>query len=259
MAAAGQCIIHRNTLRLSARAPRLVLEEFGDPLLTVDGQRVHPRLTKAIELLSYLMAAPDRSATRQQLLGALFAGRNDAAGRSYMRQALYRAREILPDDLAPTQQGDVYSVASGDLMIGTGQIAVDRLAEANRQDGEVRLQTITRALAMAARGPFLAPLTSDWVLFRRNEIEEMMNAARIDAARLAYGLSRYREARDLLEEALRIDPYREQAWQLMISLAFATGSDDSVLRLYQRYVATMRDLGVPPSGEVHRLVTQLRR
>jgi LuxR family transcriptional regulator, maltose regulon positive regulatory protein len=87
----------------------------------------------------------------------------------------------------------------------------------------------------------------------------MMNAARIDAARMAYRLSRYREARDLLEEALRIDPYREQAWQLMISLAYATGSDDAVLRIYQRYVATMRDLGVPPSGEVHRLVTQLRR
>jgi DNA-binding SARP family transcriptional activator len=112
---------------------------------------------------------------------------------------------------------------------------------------------------MAARGPYLAPITSDWVLFRRNEIDEMMNAARIDAARLAYRLSRYREARDLLEEALRIDPYREQAWQLMISLAYATGSDDAVLRIYQRYVATMRDLGVPPSGEVQRLVKQLRR
>jgi LuxR family maltose regulon positive regulatory protein len=32
-----------------------------------------------------------------------------------------------------------------------------------------------------------------------------------------------------------------------------------VLALYQQYVATMRELGMPPSAEVHRLVTRLRQ
>ncbi|GAW47990.1 uncharacterized protein PD653_1110 [Nocardioides sp. PD653] len=247
------------TLRVSTREPQLVIEEFGNALVTVDGEPAQPRLTKAIELLSYLMATPERSATRQELLGTLFAGRNDAAGRSYLRQALYRLREVLPEHLAPKQDGDVYAVAGPDLMTGTGQMALDLLAQATRQDGETRLQTVTRALDMASRGPFLANLNGEWIQARRSDIEERMNSGRIDAARTAYRICRYGEARDLLEEALRIDPYREQAWQLMISLAFASGSDDAVLRLYQRYVATMRELGVPPSAEVHRIVTQSRR
>ncbi|RZB19481.1 hypothetical protein StrepF001_11860 [Streptomyces sp. F001] len=84
-------------------------------------------------------------------------------------------------------------------------------------------------------------------------------AARVDAARLAYRMNRYREAKELVDRVLREDPYREQAWQLAIRLAHASGSDDAVLALYQRYVARMRDLGVPPSDEVRRLVMQLRR
>lgn len=63
----------------------------------------------------------------------------------------------------------------------------------------------------------------------------------------------------MVDEVLRVSPDREQAWQLAISLAHASGRDDTVLALYQRYMAAMRDLGVAPSAEVHRLVTRLRR
>ena len=55
------------------------------------------------------------------------------------------------------------------------------------------------------------------------------------------------------------DPYREQAWQLAIQLAHASGCDDTVLVLYKRYVARMRDLGVAPSDEVRRFVADLRK
>ena len=90
-------------------------------------------------------------------------------------------------------------------------------------------------------------------------LTEIFLSARIDAAKIAYRMNRYREAKALVDQVLREDPYREQAWQLAIRLAHASGSDDAVLALYQRYVARMRELGVPPSEEVRRLVTQLRR
>ncbi len=75
----------------------------------------------------------------------------------------------------------------------------------------------------------------------------------------AFRLSRYREARLFVDDALKASPYSEQAWQLAISLAHASGSDDAVLALYKRYTATMREFGVAPSTEVRRLVTRLRR
>ncbi|QWF20493.1 hypothetical protein KM427_16050 [Nocardioides sp. LMS-CY] len=245
-------------LRVTARAPRLILEEFGDPILTVDGQPVTLRLSKSLELLSYLLGAR-RGVPRSELLGELFDSRNDAAGRSYLRQALYRLREVLPEELMPHQDGEHFLIPKPDLVCGTSQVVLDSLVQADHQDGEIRLRRMIEVLAHAGRGPYLATLSSDWVERRRAEIDERVTSGRIDAARLAFRLSRYREARQLVEQVLRLSPHREQAWQLAISLAHASGSDDGVIALYQRYAAAMRDLGVAPSAEVRRLVTQLRR
>ena len=249
----------QHPVRVNVSAPRLVLEEFGEPTLTIDGAVVQPRLTKSVELLSYLLGAPDRRASREELLGALFGGRDDAAGRSYLRQALYRLREVLPVELGPTQDGDVFALVGPELAMGSAQRAGDLIAQAGRQDGEIRLQTLSRALGSSERGPFLATVSGEWVAERRAALRDDFIAARVDAAKLAFRMNRYREAKGLIDQVLRDDPYREQAWQLAIRLAHASGSDDAVLSLYQRYVARMRELGVPPSDEVRRLVTQLRR
>ncbi|MGI5142844.1 MULTISPECIES: BTAD domain-containing putative transcriptional regulator [unclassified Streptomyces] len=249
----------QHPVRVNVSAPRLVLEEFGEPTLTVDGKVVQPRLTKSVELLSYLLGSPDRRATRDELLGALFGGRNDAASRSYLRQALFRLRQALPADLGPSQDGDVFSLVGPELAMGSAQRAVDIVAQAGRQDGEVRLQTLLHALRGAERGTFLATMSGKWVAERRVALTGILLSARVDAAKLAYRLNRLREAKGLVDYVLRDDPYREQAWQLAIQLEYASGSDDEALALYRRYVARMRELGVAPSDEVRRLVAQLRR
>ncbi|MGW7621648.1 BTAD domain-containing putative transcriptional regulator [Streptomyces antimycoticus] len=248
----------RDTLRITARAPRLLLEEFGEPVLTVDGQKSALRLSKSTELLSCLLGAR-HGVSRQELLSTLFDNRNEAAGRNYLRVALHRLREVLPEDLMPQQDGDRLYLAHPDLVCGTAQVVLDSLVQADHQDGEIRLRTIIEALGRADRGPYLAPLSSIWVEQRRSEIGERVTSGRIEAAKLAFKLSRYREARQLVDDVLKDSPYREQAWQLALSLAHASGGDDSVLAVYQRYTATMREFGVAPSTEVRRLVTQLRR
>ena len=90
----------------AGRAPRLLLEDLGEPELRLDGEAVTPRLRKSVELLAYLLARPDHEASRPELHAALFDSENEAAVRSYLRQALYRLREVLPDDLSPTLRGD---------------------------------------------------------------------------------------------------------------------------------------------------------
>jgi LuxR family transcriptional regulator, maltose regulon positive regulatory protein len=249
----------QSTLRVTEIAPRLLLEEFGKPVLTVDGLPTVPRLSKSIELLSYLLGAPGGEASRQELLDVLFDSRSDAAGRSYLRQALYRLREALPDELAPRKQGGRFYLGCPNASCGTAQVVLDSLAQADHQDGEIRLRTLTDAFARADRGPYLATLSSSWVEQRRDKIGERVTSARIDAAKLAFRLSRYREARQLVDDVLKVSPYREQAWHLAISLAHASGSDDAVLALYRRYTVTMQEFGVAPSAEIRRLVAQLRR
>jgi DNA-binding SARP family transcriptional activator len=212
-----------------------------------------------VELLSYLLGSPDRKATRDELLGALFDGRNDAASRSYLRQVLFRLRQALPADLGPSQDGDVFRLVGPELAMGSAQRVADIVAQAGRQHGEVRLQTLLHAISSAERGTFLATMSGDWVAERREALTEILLSARVDAAKLACRFNRLREAKGLVDGVLRDDPYREQAWQLAIQLEYAGGSDDTGLALYQRYVARMGELGVAPSDEVRRLVARLRR
>lgn len=249
-----------NGRRITAagRAPRLVLEDLGEPELRVDGTTVTPRLRKSVELLAYLLAAPGREAGRQELLGALFDSDNEAAGRSYLRQALYRLREVLPEELSPVLRKDRFHLPGPELIGSSAADVLEAFTQADHQQGEARLDTLTAALAATERGRYLAGLSGAWVETRRAEIDERVLRARLDVAKVAFRLGRYREAVANADAVLRLDPYREQAWLLRLTLAQASGNDDDVLALYQRYAATMHELAVPPSAEVHRLVTRLR-
>ena len=245
-------------LTVTGRAPRLVLDEFGDPELRLDGAAVVPRLRKSVELLAYLLAGDDRVAGRKELLDALFESRNEAAGRSYLRQALYRLREVLPDEVVPVLDGDRFRLAGPELVTSAAAETVASLAQADHQDGETRLATLAQAIERAERGPYLDGFPGAWAETRRAEIGARIRGARLDLARVAFRLGRYREAVANTDAVLRVDPYSEQAWMLRISVAQAGGQDDQVLSLYRRYVVAMRELSVPPSAEIRRLVTRLR-
>jgi LuxR family maltose regulon positive regulatory protein len=252
-------LARQGALRVTARSPRLVLEEFGEFRLLVDGELVQPGLTKSIELLSFLLSTREYAASRRQIIGAVFDGRDNSASRSYLRQALFKLRAVLPGELAPTQEGESVAVPLADRVEGTARAMEDHLVLAARQPDAERLATLRAAIGRASAGPYLATLTSEWVRTRRTELDERIAIAHVDAARIAFRLSRHRLARELLDEVLRRHPDREQAWHLTISLAHATGSDDSVLTVFRRYVAAMGELGVAPSAQVKRLVAHLRR
>jgi DNA-binding SARP family transcriptional activator len=251
-------LARRGGVTVTASHPRIVLEEFGEPALFLDDVDVTPRLRKSTELLARIIAAPGRSVSRADLLDGLFQSRSQPAARSYLRQALYRLREILPEELSPVLDRDRVSVPGPEILVGTAEEVLARISQADRQEGETRLMTLTEALARSDRGPYLAGMTSSWVDARRAEVHERLLRARLDLARTAYRLGRYWESSTAVDVVLRHEAYHEDAWLLRLSLAQASGSDDGVLATYQRYLAAMRDLGVPPSVVVQRHVSRLR-
>ena len=62
----------------------------------MDGAEVRPRIAKSYELLAYLLDRPEREARRDDLMNALFDGRDGTAARTYLRQAILHLREALP-------------------------------------------------------------------------------------------------------------------------------------------------------------------
>ncbi|MEV6131393.1 BTAD domain-containing putative transcriptional regulator [Streptomyces violaceusniger] len=239
--------------------PRLTFEDFGPVRLAVDGREVHPRLAKSVELLAYLLHRPAASARRRALVEALFPGRSDSTGRSYLRQAVYRLREVLPDGLSLLQDGDVYRLAPASAVVSASGTLQRLLAEAARQDGEHRWDTLRRALAIAERGSYFDSLSTQWLDTRRAELDAALLRARVDAATVALHLGRVRDARRLARHVLDSDPYREQAWRVALCAAEAAGSDDELLDLYRGYLRVMEELGVAPSADLRRLVDRLRR
>ncbi len=239
--------------------PRLTLQDLGPVRLVADGRELHPRLAKSVELLAFLVSRPAASARRQDLLRALFPGRSDATGRSYLRQAVYRLREVLPDGLSLLQDRDVYTLTPASAVTSASGTLQRLLAEAARQDGEHRWETLQYALSIAERGSYFDSLSTHWLDTRRAELDAALLQARVDAATVALHLGRVREARRLARAVLDSDPYREQAWRLALCAAEAAGSDDELLDLYRAYLRAMKEIEVPPSADLRRLVDRLRR
>ncbi|MEU1541749.1 BTAD domain-containing putative transcriptional regulator [Actinacidiphila glaucinigra] len=245
---------------LSAPAsPRLILEEFGVVRLCADGREVRPRLAKSTELLAFLLNRPAATARRALLLESLFPGRSDAAGRSYLRQAVYRLREVLPEGVALLQEDDVHRLTPHASAAGSSGTFGRLLAEAGRQDGEHRFNTLLEALRTAERGPYFEGVSTPWLDARREELAAAFTQAQVDAGAVALRLGRIRETRELAAAALARDPYREQAWRLALAGAEAAGDDGELIELYRGYLRAMADLGVRPSQEMRRLVERLRR
>jgi DNA-binding SARP family transcriptional activator len=207
-------------------APRIVLEEFGQQALFLDEVDVTPKLRKSIELLARLLASPGRQVNLQEVLDGLFQSRFQPAARTRLRQALYRLREILPEEFSPVLKGDRLLVPGPDAAVSTATQVLERISQAARQDDETRMLTLTEALAHSDRGPYLAGLNGRWVQARRAEVNERLLRGRLDLARTAYRLGRYRESSNAIDVVLRYQLHHEDAWLLRLSLARASASDD---------------------------------
>jgi DNA-binding SARP family transcriptional activator len=234
------------------------LLEFGRCAILLDGQEVCPKITKAYELLAYLLSRPQHRAERNELLDALFDSRADDSTRSYLRQAVCRLRAVLSPDAITTASA---TVALGDQLAATSESAeLERaLAEAARLQGSDRLAGALAALQAFDRGPYLPAITSHWADERRQHLHELATDARYDAAELAFSTDQPHQARTLTDAVLQAEPYHEPAWRLAMRLDSACGDHQGVLRSYQRCERLLAEIGAQPSNTTRQLIHQLRR
>jgi DNA-binding SARP family transcriptional activator len=235
------------------------LVDLGRPAIVVDGREVRPRIAKSVALLAILAAAPGNEAQRPELLDALFDGRADESARAYLRQAVHRLREVLPEGLGPSFDGSTLGFRAPVAITGDAARAESLLAEASRLQGEERLTAQLEALALLDRGEYLEGVEAPWVVERREHLATLRAGARLEAARLAYDAGRYGEAGALAEAALREDPFREGAWRLLMRVAGAVGDEDGVIAAYRGCSDALETLGARPADATTQLLQHLRR
>lgn len=234
------------------------LREFGEAAIVVDDQPVRPRIAKTYELLAYLATRAGGRAGRDELLDALFDGRADDSTRAYLRQAVRWLRQVLPEDGVVVHGGEV-RLGDDIRMTSESTWFEGALAEAARLRGAERLAATRAALAVADRGEYLPGMTTRWVDERRRHLAELATDARYEAAELAFAAGRLDEARQLVDEVLRAEPYREAAHRLTMRLAGALGDHDGVLRAFRRCERALAAVGAEPGTTTRRLLEQLRR
>jgi DNA-binding SARP family transcriptional activator len=237
---------------------RTVFDEFGDPALYVDGVRVRPRIKKSYELLAYLVTA-GHAVSRDELLEGLFRGRSDAAARAYLRQAAHQLREVLPDDVQVSFDGDQLRLA-GEGVVESASVRVDdMLSRAAHLSPEPGLELLEQALAILASGDYLGTLASPWIEDRREQLAAQTSDIEHEAARAAFALGRYHDARRLALRVVDRDPYRERSWRLLMRIANATGDSNAVITSFRRCDRYLRELGTTPSPTTRSLLSALRK
>jgi DNA-binding SARP family transcriptional activator len=236
----------------------VLLREFGGAEILVDGEPVKAKIGKSYALLAYLAAHGSAPAGRDELLAALFEDSGDSA-RSYLRQAIRRLRDCLPDR-AGLEVADGAVRLAGDVNVSSESVRFEqRLAEAARMEDAARLEATREALETYARGPYLQKIGAPWVDERRAYLERLATDARYEAAELAFGLGDIERAVELTDTVLADDPYREAAWRLRMRLASALGHEDRVIDAFHGCESALGELGASPSTATRRLLDSLRR
>ncbi len=238
--------------------PRVRVVEFGQLVVQLDGEDVPMKLSKSAEILAFLAARGGR-ASKLELLDALFTSRSDESARSYLRQALNRLRQALPDDAPLSVEPDHVGWLEPDTLVSESTLLGHRLEHAAGLVGDTLLATLRDALAPTYAGQYLPDVRTEWVVERRRELIAQVNDAKHEAALAAFDLGRYQEADGLVHEILGAEPFRETSWRLAMRIAAALGDDDRVIARYQSCQEALASVDAEPAESTHRLLDQLRR
>lgn len=253
----GRTLMSEGLIWSAGLVPRVHVREFGVPTIVVDGVEVQTKLTKSIEILAYL-AVNRRRVTKVQLLDDLFDGRADDSARSYLRQALSRLRDALPDD-APLVIG-AEEVAWEDERLACESLeAQSSVQQALHLHGRERLEATLEALEVLDVDEYMPGVQSRWVDERREDLRTLATEARLAAAEAAFAASDIEQAEVQVQRVLREDAYRESAWRLSMRLAAALGHDDWVIARFRRCQEALSELAAAPADSTRDLLEQLRR
>lgn len=235
------------------------LREFAGRTILVNGEEVRPAIGKSYELLAYLASRRPPQAERAELFDALFDSRADDSTRAYLRQAVRRLRQVLPDEGALVVEQGRVSLREDVTIDSESTRFHAQLAEAARLQGEERLTATLAALELFDQGEYLPDVHSAWAEERRTELADRARDARSEAAELAFAAGLYQDAKRLVAEVLRGDSYREAGWRLDMKIANALGDEDGVIRAYRGCERALAELGAEPAAATRELLERMRR
>jgi adenylate cyclase len=219
------------------------------------GEAINFSHRKGRALLAYLAVENPRSQTREHLATLLWARTGDDRARHNLRQALSKIRALCPGLVDST--GDR-------ILLKPSACALDVVSfeKLSCSDNATDLQ---QALELY-RGDLLEGYNSsevdfqDWLELARSRLRRLACEVAARLAALLASEGRDKQATDVFNRLLRIDPANEAAHRELMKLLAQTGRRSEALRQYQECaIALRRELDAEPSAETRRLLTELQQ
>jgi class 3 adenylate cyclase len=235
-------------------SPSYRLTVLGRFELSGPGGPVELSNKKLAGLLAYLACTAPVLQSREKLATLLWGSHFDIQARQNLRQALFRLRQMLGQDLF---------VGDGeDISLAPGLFDCDA----------TRFQTLIRdgsraSLAEAVdlyKGGFLSDVNIseeawlDWLVGARERLEGLALDGLVRFGTLELAAGHPNSALDAAHRALAINNLREDAHRLMLQALAAAGRKAEALKHYRDLVAQLRrELNTQPDAATELLITEL--
>jgi len=236
----------------------LEIRTFGGLRITRDGSPVAPFPTRKVEALLVYVACQGRPCARETLADLLWDDRPQAQAQANLRAALSRLNRHLPG---------AASIGRSTISVAAGSVWLDVAALEAGLAGEQRAPNQTeQALALYA-GEFLAGYAlrecrgfDDWLLLERERLRNLVLDELVALAQQQLSQQHYPDGLKLARRLVALDPLREEAHRLLMTLLAVTGERAAALAQFEvcRQLLSA-ELASAPSAETIRLRLQIEQ
>ena len=223
-------------------SPSLDIHCFGPPTVRVSGREAPPDVVwrKHLALLVYLALSPNRTRSREHLLGLLWPDKEQTKARHSLNEAIRRLRAGLGSDRI---------VSRGDAVTLDGQgLTVDAL------EPDPPAEEFLDGLVIPD-----APGFEDWLSVERARFRERSIATLLARGEDALAALDFQTAREVGRRILALEPTSERAARLEMRALALAGDVAGALRVHRDFARRLADeLGEQPGRELHALAERIR-
>ncbi len=235
----------------------LTLQSLGQGAVRIDDTRIAAltwRSEKAKELL-FLLAWRGRPMRRLEIESELWPEFSEARAHTNFRVTVFRAREATFPE-AITFSSGVYEL-NRRVRVDFDAKEFVRLSRAARRSppgSSERLLLLQTAWSLYG-GPFLDGIYSEWCVSVRNDLESWYVSALLEIADNHQRAGEHAQAIAWYEQATKIDPLSESAYEGLITATVARGDILTARSYYELYRSRVRaELGAEPPDHFRYLI-----
>lgn len=219
------------------------------------------RMRRALHTVLFLALAPERRATKDQLIDALWPESTPQSIRKNFHPTLSEARSTLGQAEAILFSGGVYRLSESmgwRLDVAEFQDAVDRGQRLRLEGDDAGAMDVLMQGWKAYSGPLLGDLEDRWAVERRRGVHRQYLGLLRTLGDLAVQLGDDATALDAYRALLLQEPFEERVHLALMEVYSRQGRRDLVRRQYVRMQESLlEELSVEPTREIQERYHQL--